>query len=453
MRFLSVPFPIPTGTESGICAESSTGWTDYYTVDPAFGTEEDLRELIALCHERGVKLILDLPLNHTGKNHRWYKNFVNAHILHNPGNIHYDFYTWIGADETAPAGRTFIPVPGTDIRVEANFSESMPELNYDNEAVREAALDIAKHYLELGADGFRFDAAKYLYLGDHERCVEFWTWYMEELRKIKPDLYAVAEVWDGEGVTNRYAGCMNCFHFSTSQAEGLYAVTARGGDANKLASATAQYLDTLHAINPEAMNIPFIANHDTDRAAGYLTMASGFMAVAANLYILTPGSPFIYYGEEIGLRGSRGGANTDANRRLKMLWGDGDTVQDPAGSDYTKQTTYSVSDLLQMKGSLLNHYKKLLMVRKANPEIARGTYTPLTFGDSKLGGFVCEWNGSAAAVIHNTTNHELTADLSQVTDRNFTVISAVLEAVIGEGGASLEGTLLTVGSQTSVVLR
>ena len=427
--------------------------TDYYQIDPQFGTMEDLKELIALCHERDVKLILDLPLNHTGKENRWYRNFVNAHIMHNAENIHYDFYNWIGAEETAPAGRHFMQVRNAGIRVEANFSDSMPELNFDNEQVRQAVLDIGAYYLDMGVDGFRFDAAKYPYLGDHEKNVELWTWYVGELKKINPEVYTVAEVWDSEGITNRYAAAVNCFNFSTSQAEGLIAETAKAGDVNKLTASTQKTLDTLREINPEAMNIPFIANHDTDRAAGYLTMAGGRMAVAASLYLLSPGSPFIYYGEEIGLRGSRGGANTDANRRLAMLWGDGDTVKDPQGSNYTKQTTYSAADLLKMKGSLLNHYKKLLMVRKANPEIARGEYTALTLKDTKAGGFLCTWNGSTAAVIHNTTEKTQTVNLKEATDLTFTQIAAVLEAVIGEGGAELEDGVLTLYSQTSVVLR
>ena len=427
--------------------------TDYYQIDPAFGTMEDLQELIALCHERDVKLILDLPLNHTGRENRWYVNFRNAHLMHNPNNIHYDFYSWIGEDETAPAGRHFMREAGTGMKVEANFSDSMPELNFDSERVREAVLEVGAFYLNMGVDGFRFDAAKYPYFGEHDRNAEFWTWYIGELKKINPEVYTVAEVWDGDGVTNRYAPAVNCFRFSTSQAEGLYAETAKGGDVNRLTAATESYLTRLKEINPEAMNIPFIANHDTDRAAGYLTMASGRMAVAASLYMLSPGSPFIYYGEEIGLRGSRGGANTDANRRLAMFWGDGDTVQDPPGSDYAKQTPYSVKDLLGMKGSLVNHYKKLLMIRKAHPEIARGEYTALVFPDTKLGGFLCEWNGSTAAVIHNTTEKTLRVNLREVTDRVLTEISAVAEAIPGEGGAALEDGVLTVGSQTSVVLK
>ena len=427
--------------------------TDYYTIDPAFGTMDDLKELIALCHERGVKLILDLPLNHTGNQCRWYKNFVNAHLTHNPSNTYYDFYTWLDEGEKAPAGRHFDTVPRAGIRVETNFSSSMPELNFDSENVRQAVLDVARFYLEMGVDGFRFDAAKYPYLGDHGKNVEFWTWYTGELKKINPDVYTVAEVWDGDGITNRYAVCMNCFHFSASQTEGIIAVTAKAGNVNRFTSDMQQYLDTLHAVNPQAMCVSFIANHDTDRAAGYLSMSNGRMQMAASLYLLSPGSPFIYYGEEIGLRGSRGGENTDANRRLAMVWGDGDTVRDPAGSTYASQTPYSAKDLLEMKGSLTNHYKKVLMVRKANPEIARGTYTALAFTDTKAGGFLCEWNGSTVAVIHNPTEREVTVDLKDVTDLSFTEISAVVECLPGQGGAGLEGTVLTLGSQTSVVLR
>ena len=163
--------------------------TDYYTIDPVFGTMDDLKELIALCHERGVKLILDLPLNHTGNQCRWYKNFTNAHLMHNPANQYYDFYTWLNADDPAPAGRHFDPVPNIGIRVETNFSSSMPELNFDNETVREAVLDIGRFYLEMGVDGFRFDAAKYLYLGEHDKNVAFWSWYIGELKKINPDGY------------------------------------------------------------------------------------------------------------------------------------------------------------------------------------------------------------------------------------------------------------------------
>ncbi len=422
--------------------------TDYCAVDPAFGTLEDLQELIALCHERDVKLILDLPLNHTSIDHPWFWNFRNAHLLHNPENIYYDLYVWQTSEDPLPAGRRFTKLPGQDLLYESNFSDNMPELNFDNPLVRQRVLDVARFWLEQGVDGFRFDAAKYPYFGEHAKNVEFWNWYMAELKQISPHLYTVAEVWDGDGIIYRYLSAFNCFHFSTAQADGLIAETAKSGDVNKYTLATQRYLESIHTGNPEAMNIPFIANHDTDRASGYLTVASGLMQMAASLYLLTPGSPFLYYGEEIGLRGSRGGANTDANRRLAMLWGDGDTVRDPAGSTYDKQTPYSVKDLDAMPGSVLNHYRRLLQIRRENPEIARGTYTALSFPDTKAGGFLCEWNGSVVGVFHNTTGRTAILDLSRVTDRVFTSLT-----FLGAGEASLENGILTLDGQTTAVLK
>lgn len=424
---------------------------DFYTVDPDFGTQEDLRELIALCHDRGVKLILDLPINHTSTQNRWFKSFLNAHLMHNPDHEYYDFYVWQDAGSSVPAGRHFARAAGQKLLYEANFSDDMPELDFDQPAVRQTLLDVALYYLDLGVDGFRFDAAKYIYFGDNAQSVDFWRWYIGELRKVKSDVYTVAEVWDGEGVIEQYIPVTNCFNFSASQADGIIAETAKAGNVNRYTAYIQQYLEQIHALNPDAMNILFVSNHDMDRAAGYLTAASGRMKMAANLYLLSPGSPFIYYGEEIGLRGSRGGSNTDANRRLAMLWGDGDPVQDPPGTTYdpAKQTPYPVTDMLRFGDGLYNHYKKLIMIRKANPEIARGDYAALSFPDTKLGGFVCTWQGSAVAVLHNTSGAGQTVDLRQATDLPFTVISAV----IGDGEASLESSILYLDAQTSVVLR
>ena len=175
------------------------------------------------------------------------------------------------------------------------------------------------------------------------------------------------------------------------------------------------------------------------------------MQMAANLYILGPGSPFIYYGEELGMRGSRGGANTDANRRLAMLWGDGDTVADPTGTTYDKKNQIETTALQQMQksSSLYTYYKKLLMIRKANPEIARGTYTALKNPSSKVGGFASTYQGKTVLVLHNTTLSAKEVDLAAITD----YVPDALVAVIGLEESSLNGSVLTIGGQTSVVIR
>ncbi len=423
---------------------------DYYTIDPAFGTEDDLKELVQVCHERNVKVILDLVLNHTGTGNPWFQAFCAAHRNDDPTDPYYDFYTYYTAQEDEPNGRAFAPLSGTDIDYECNFSSGMPELNYDNDAVRQAVLDVAKYYLNLGVDGFRFDAAKYIYFGDNKTSGEFWQWYMQELRAIKPDIYTVAEVWDSDSVTDEYFSALNCFNFTVSQSSGHVAQASRAGNVDVYTHYVQAFLEEIHGLREDAMMVPFIANHDTDRAAGFLTEASGQMRMAANLYLLSSGSPFLYYGEEIGLRGSRGGSNTDANRRLKMEWGDEDTVKDPVGSTYKadNRVNATVAEQIGDGDSLYNYYKKLIMIRKANPAIARGEYTALTCEGTKLGGFVSEYEGVTVAVLHNTTDDPVTYDLSAATDKHFTV----LKAVIGAGSASLDGNTLTVDGKTSVVL-
>ena len=420
--------------------------SDYYTIDPKFGTEQDLKDLIDICHKRNVKLILDLVVNHTAPGHAWFEAFAEAHRTGDTESEYYDFYSWSAEPE---AGKTYQAIPGTNEYYECNFSGAMPELNFDNDAVRQAMVDVAKYYLDLGVDGFRFDAAKYIYYGEGKPNTDFWDWYMAQLRAIKPDIYSVAEVWDGDGVTFPYFSSTNCFNFSMAQSGGRIAETAKGGNVDAFFKYVDSYLESIHAINPEANMVTFIANHDTDRAAGFVPVSNGQAKVAANLSILLPGSTFVYYGEEIGMKGSRGGANTDANRRLAMNWGDGDTVKDPEGADYTSgQTNGTAAEQILAADSLYNHYKKLIAIRKANPEIAYGSFTPLTTG-TDVGGFVAQYEGGTVAVLHNTTTEAVTIDLAALKDVSLTALAAYA----GVGTATLEGTTLTIEGQTSVVLR
>lgn len=419
--------------------------SNYYEIDPKFGTMEDLQELIALCHSRDVKLILDLVINHTGYNHPWFMDFRVARRDNDTQSPYYDFYS---CSDTRENGRTWSKLQSTELFYECNFSHNMPELNYDNPAVRQAVVDLAKFYLDMGVDGFRFDAAKYIYYGDEAKNAEFWQWYLQQLRTIKPDIYTVAEVWDGDSLTYPYFAATNCFNFSMSQNGGRVHQAARGGNVNTYISYLNGYIKDIREQNPDAMLIPFLSNHDMDRSAGYLTSFTGQTKMAANLYLLLPGSPFIYYGEEIGMLGSRGGANTDANRRLAMLWGDGDPVKNPEGTDYkAEQANGTVAQQKCDGSSIYTHYKQVIAARKAHPEIANGEMTPVKTG-GKAGGFVSTWNGSSVLVLHNTTTEAVELELSGLTQLTFTQLSAVL----GSGETSLEGTVLTLGAQTSVIL-
>ena len=419
---------------------------DYYKIDSRFGTESDLKELAQLCEERNVKLILDLVLNHSSKQHPWFQSFVAAHQSGDTTDPYYDFYTWVTEDQKV-SGRTYSSIVNSGGHFyECNFSGDMPELNLDNEEVRQACLEIARYYLDLGVDGFRFDAIKYAYFGDTQKSAEFWEWYANQLRAIDPDVYMVGECWSSDNETLQYTKGLNCFNFQMAQSEGFIAKAAKGGNMATFTKYVAGYQDKLLTTNPDAMMVNFIANHDTDRAAGFLTVSSGHMYMAANLYILCSGSPFIYYGEEIGMKGTRGSANTDANRRLAMLWGDGDTVKDPVGTTFEaeKQLNGTVAEQLKDESSLLRYYSRLIALRNKYPAIARGDYEALTFSEKNFGGFTITHGDSVIGLLHNNSAEEITVSIE-----NF---NQLLD-FIGLGSASFKDGVLVIGPYTSVIMQ
>ena len=196
----------------------------------------------------------------------------------------------------------------------------------------------------------------------------------------------------------------------------------------------------------------FLSNHDMDRIAGSFVTVN-HTRMAANLYLLAPGSPFIYYGEEIGIRGSRGSAMTDANRRLAMLWGDSDLIKDPVGSTYDKkyQITTTVASQLEDENSLLRAYQEIISVRNKYPAIARGDYNVVTSSNKNFGGFYIEYEGEILGILHNTSTSSITIDISKCSGLNGHSFSELCEVLGGE--ATLEGNTLTIDAQTSIILK
>lgn len=419
---------------------------DYYQIDEKFGTMDDLKELIDKAHERNVKVILDLAINHTSIANNWFIEFKKAHNINDTTNKYYDYYTYKKAGSPEP-GRTWYKL-NINEDYEGNFSSDMPELNFDNEDVRNEVLEIAKYYIDLGVDGFRFDAAKYIYLNDSKKTLEFWDEYTSKLKEIKDDIYLVAEVWSSDNETYGYIESMNCFDFTMSQAEGVIASAAKNGNVNNYTRYVSNYQSKIESLNEDAMMISFISNHDMDRSAGFLLMANKFPYMASNLLILSPGSPFIYYGEEIGIKGSRGSSNTDANRRLKMLWGDDDTIEDPTGAtfDSAKQTNGTVKEQLKNDESLFHRYRELIDLRNKYPEIARGTYEAYTGSDNTMGGFIITYNNEITGLFHNCSY--MTEQSIDLSNYEFSEI----KDYIGDF-AKLENNILTLGPQTSVIIK
>ena len=154
------------------------------------------------------------------------------------------------------------------------------------------------------------------------------------------------------------------------------------------------------------------------------------------------------------MRGSRGSANTDANRRLAMLWGDDDMIKNPIGANYSeeKQIKTTVAEQIEDENSLYNYYCKLISIRHKYAAIARGAYKSVGTSDKNLGGFLVEYKDEKLCIMHNTSTSEISYDLAECSALSGD-IPAKLCDFIGVGTAKLDGTVLTIGPQTSVILK
>lgn len=421
---------------------------DYKSIDSRYGDLDTFDKLANLCKERDVNLIIDLVLNHTSSSNPWFKEAKKA-LENGDYNNKYVKYYSIVTSANKTSGHKWVHLVG-DYYYEANFSDDMPELNMDNPEVRDEIVSIIKFWFDHGVGGFRLDAVKYIYIDNQEKNIEFLQWFMDEVKKIKKDAYVVGEDWSSPIEIQNYYKSINCFDFGMSGATGNVANAAKGIDTvNTYIKNLISYRSTVLKNNENAILNPFISNHDQNRSAGFLDPNTGTLQMAANMYILSPGNPFIYYGEEIGMRGS----GQDENKRLAMLWGDDDTVKDPNGSNYpaSSQINGTVESQMDDENSILSHYRELIKIRKICPEIARGEYTNLNIVDNNdVGGFVAKYNDSSVAVIHCPSIVSVSIDLSKYTDVNFSKIVATLGT---NGKATLKGTILTVPAMSSVVLK
>ncbi|MFA7672304.1 MAG: alpha-amylase family glycosyl hydrolase [Clostridia bacterium] len=425
---------------------------DYYEIDDDYGTMEDFTKLISACDERGVDVIIDLVLNHTSEYNQWFLDLKSAITEGDTSSRYLDWYC-ITTDASKGWHKLAQDPDGLQYYYEGNFSPSMPELNMDEPEVLEEIENIVKFWLDKGVKGFRLDAVKYVYLDDDNRNIAFWKWFSDTCKKYDEDVFLVGEDWSGETHIYEYYEALDCFDFGMATSAGEVALTVNGTySVNDFVGYLCNYRSKVIESNPDAVLKPFISNHDMDRAAGYLSVKEGKMQMAANLYMLTSGTPFIYYGEEIGMKGSKGTSSTDANRRLAMLWGDDDTVTDPVGSTYdpTLQKNGTVSDQIKDRNSLYTYYKKLIALRRSNVEIIMGDYTALNFdGYTLFGGFITKYEGVTKGVFHNLWDESVEIDLSKYTDITFSEICGY----IGQGKAELSGTVLTLAPMTSVILK
>ncbi len=351
---------------------------DYFAIDPAFGTMEDYEALLRECHDRGVRVYLDLVLNHTSADHAWFT--AAADYLRalpegrepDPSECrYYDYYIF-----SREPGSGFAPLEGSGWYYEARFWSEMPDLNLGSEAVRGEIRDIMAFWLEKGVDGFRLDAVTSYFTGDPEANTEFLRFLTQTGRSIDPDCYLVGEAWtDRAAIAELYAsGIDSLFDFPFANYDGFIAKIISGSyKASDYVKGMLLAENAYRETNPDFVDAPFYTNHDMGRSAGYYAADEGpvtKMAYAMSLFM--SGNSFVYYGEELGMKGS----GKDENKRAPMYWSDDESDPDlcagPPSMDEVKMKFPSLADQREDELSIWNWFRQVLRVRNAFPAIARG---------------------------------------------------------------------------------
>ncbi len=261
------------------------------------------------------------------------------------------------------------------------------------------------------------DAAMHYEEGATSRNTEILNDLYTYCLSLDPDFYMVSEVWAAESVIADYyaSGTPSMFNFVVSSAEGDLVKTALGtSTAAKLVQSMLDFQETYGAVNPDYIDAPFLTNHDQVRVANNLRSDENAIKMAAGLLLMMNGSPFVYYGEEIGMKSS---GTSDENKRVAMLWSsDADAAgmtDGPADADSFDQTFPSVEEQLADETSILNYYKRALRLRNENPEIARGT---IAIVDDLTGGTTAAitktYGDSTIGIVYNTATEETNVDLS-----------------------------------------
>ncbi len=414
---------------------------DYYSIDEDYGTIEDFQNLIEEAHNRDIVVIMDLVVNHTSNLNTWFAQAAKAFS----NGTDSEYIDWYNFSDTAQVGYAYSDY---GCYYEARFSDSMPDLNLDNEEVRNEIVNIMQYWLDLGVDGFRLDATTSYYTSDNEANIEFLSWIKEEADSIYEDCYIVGECWESDSIIQNYytSGVDSFFQFSLSQAEGKIA------NLFKTSSPAAQYktiAKDVIAIAGDGIPAVFLGNHDTNRIAGAIGRTNiSRIKFAYGLTAMLNGTVWTYYGDEIGMVGS----GIDENKRIAMLWDDTDTTgycDSPEDATKIEYAYSGVNEQLDDEDSILNYYKAINLLRLQYPEIARGE---LSFEnllcDSKQVVMYKTWNDNTICIVINFNESDsITVDLSEYDYNTMDYVSTS-----SENSATFEEGILTLPPQTIAIL-
>lgn len=377
---------------------------DYYAIEEDYGTMEDLERFIEEAHKRDIKVIMDLVLNHTSVENPWFKSAKEGNE-----SEYRDYYLWSkdmnDKIKVSPMNtRAWVQNGDKDELYYAIFWGGMPDLNFDNPKVVEEAKNIAKFYLDKGIDGFRLDAAKWLF-NEKEKNLQFWSYFNEYTKSVNSDSILVGEVWDNAPSIYEYTNSLDSF-FEFSM--GKYIMDRITGKS------IANFVDDYNNIeeiykdeNEDFIMSTFLTNHDQVRIMTVFN--DDFkMKMAATMNLTLPGTPYIYYGEETGTIGRK----PDEKLREPFVWSAKDESLNASYREVSSDKDKVAVDVQEEdKESILNFYKKLLNCKNNYKSLRYGTASSIKSDNNNLLVMVREFEGETSYVIVNASEEETAIDI------------------------------------------
>lgn len=373
--------------------------TDYNTIEADYGTNEDFITLIQEAHARGIKVIVDMVMNHTSNEHPW---FVASN---NPDSPMRDWYIWEESDPgTAGPFENYPWHPANGDYYYGAFWGGMPDLNFYNEEVHDEFEDIAAFWLEeMGVDGFRLDAVKFLHengsaVQNTPETIAYWQEFRAFYKSVNPDAFAVGEAWDLTSIAQQYVnnnGLDYCFEFELADSiiNGL-----NGGNAADLNN----QMEEVMKAYPFLQFGTILSNHDSNRVMSQFTGDMPKARAAAALLLTLPGIPYIYYGEEIGMTGMK----PDPNLRTPMQWTGtvvaGFTTGTPWHSINADFTSKNVAAQQGNSGSLWHYYRNLIALRNTEDALTKGNFKKVTATSPSVFAFIRQFEDENILVVVNT---------------------------------------------------
>ena len=428
-------------------------FTEFYQVENDYGSMAEFEAFIKAADDKGMKVILDLVINHISSNHEWFQRSANNEAPYA------DYFIW--RDDMPKAGSGWGHAWSNNEQPDAvwhwnetrqqyyygAFGASQPDLNLRHPDVVAEMEKMAKFWLDKGVAGFRLDAVRFAMEGgadaqaDTDETIAYWQHFNQYVKSVDPEAYLVGEAWADIPVAAKYfgegKGLDQGFDFEVGyKILGLLKPDASGEaqfgtmqsnqqvskvDANVLKQNLQQRIDSTAPLDFFA---PFLTNHDQERVAYQLAEHDDKAKLAAAMLFSSPGTPYIYYGEEIGL--TQGGTGHDVYKRAPMQWNNSNQAgftqaktswveqAELFGDNYTQwwpeylaqqinAADRNVKTQQAQSNSLWRLYQHLIALKKQRPELGiKGSYE-LTQHNNGLVEITRELNGSKSMFILNLT--------------------------------------------------